>query len=123
MQKYHVFRVLCIQSDMYSDCHIFKVSCIQSVVYSGWHVINAHVFNVVGGAKSKAGWAFGLGLERLAMKLYNVPDVRLFWSEDPGFLSQFNVSDCHTPITYKVQDSSYTVDVIGVGVGVGYLSN
>lgn len=58
--------------------------------------------NISGGVKSKCGWAFGLGLERLAMKLYSIPDVRLFWSEDPGFLSQFAVADCHTPITYKV---------------------
>lgn len=57
----------------------------------------------LGGVQSKVGWAFGLGLERLAMKLYNIPDVRLFWSNDSGFLSQFKVPDCHTPITYKVQ--------------------
>jgi phenylalanyl-tRNA synthetase alpha chain len=35
------------------------------------------------------GWAFGLGLERIAMILYSIPDIRLFWSEDPRFLSQF----------------------------------
>ncbi|PGH05202.1 phenylalanine-tRNA ligase [Blastomyces parvus] len=35
------------------------------------------------------GWAFGLGLERIAMLLFNIPDIRLFWSEDPRFLSQF----------------------------------
>lgn len=42
-----------------------------------------------GGAEHKIGWAFGIGLERLAMKLFNIPDIRLFWSEDPRFLSQF----------------------------------
>ncbi|EER29116.1 hypothetical protein D8B26_000389 [Coccidioides posadasii str. Silveira] len=35
------------------------------------------------------GWAFGLGLERIAMLLFNIPDIRLFWSQDPRFLSQF----------------------------------
>lgn len=48
------------------------------------------------------GWAFGLGLERLAMRLYSIPDIRLFWSEDSRFLDQFNVEDPNTKITYKV---------------------
>lgn len=37
------------------------------------------------------GWAFGLGLERIAMVLFSVPDIRLFWSQDPRFLSQFSL--------------------------------
>ncbi|XP_067016451.1 phenylalanine--tRNA ligase, mitochondrial-like [Acropora muricata] len=51
-----------------------------------------HNILVNGGAEHKIGWAFGIGLERLAMKLFNIPDIRLFWSEDPRFLSQFEAN-------------------------------
>lgn len=35
------------------------------------------------------GIAWGLGLERLAMVLFDIPDIRYFWMEDPKFLEQF----------------------------------
>ncbi|XP_011866566.1 PREDICTED: probable phenylalanine--tRNA ligase, mitochondrial [Vollenhovia emeryi] len=53
------------------------------------------------GAVDRIGWAFGLGLERLAMHLYNIPDIRLFWSNDAGFLNQFKVDDPNARIQYK----------------------
>jgi phenylalanyl-tRNA synthetase alpha chain len=39
---------------------------------------------------SRVGWAFGIGLERIAMLLFGIPDIRLFWSHDQRFLSQFD---------------------------------
>jgi len=53
------------------------------------------------GVTDKIGWAFGIGLERVAMCLYKIPDIRLFWSQDSGFLNQFVTSDVNKPITYK----------------------
>ncbi|OGZ64558.1 MAG: hypothetical protein A3A98_03310 [Candidatus Staskawiczbacteria bacterium RIFCSPLOWO2_01_FULL_40_39] len=35
------------------------------------------------------GWAFGMGIERLAMVKMEIPDIRIFWSEDPRITSQF----------------------------------
>lgn len=48
------------------------------------------------GVPDRIGWAFGVGLERIAMLLFSIPDIRLFWSRDPRFLSQFKTHDVAT---------------------------
>jgi phenylalanyl-tRNA synthetase alpha chain len=35
------------------------------------------------------GWAFGLGIERMAMRKHNIPDIRLQFENDVRFLRQF----------------------------------
>ncbi|KAJ1726540.1 phenylalanyl-tRNA synthetase alpha subunit, mitochondrial [Coemansia biformis] len=42
------------------------------------------------GTPGRIGWAFGFGLERLAMLLFGISDIRLFWSSDPRFAQQFS---------------------------------
>ena len=56
------------------------------------------------GVPHRVGWAFGLGLERIAMLLYSIPDIRLFWSTDSRFLTQFSAS---APIKRFVPFSKY----------------
>lgn len=42
------------------------------------------------GITDKVSWAFGIGLERMAMLLFGIPDIRLFWTLDPRFGAQFS---------------------------------
>ena len=41
-------------------------------------------------SKKYAGFAFGMGVERLAMLRYGVNDLRIFFENDLRFLKQFN---------------------------------
>ena len=36
-----------------------------------------------------SGYAFGMGIERIAMLLYQIPDIRMFYENDKRFLDQF----------------------------------
>lgn len=36
-----------------------------------------------------SGYAFGMGIERIAMLLYQIPDIRMFYENDVRFLEQF----------------------------------
>ena len=54
----------------------------------GCGIIKQELLNNAG-IPDRVGWAFGMGLERIAMLLFSIPDIRLFWSRDPRFLSQF----------------------------------
>ncbi|KPJ07661.1 putative phenylalanyl-tRNA synthetase, mitochondrial [Papilio machaon] len=57
------------------------------------------------GPNNTIAYAFGLGLERIAMALYKIPDIRLMWSEDSGFVSQFQNKKLNEKITYKAVSS------------------
>ena len=56
---------------------------------------------------NEVGWAFGLGLERWAMKLFDINDIRLFWSEDDRFLKQFKEGNITKFKPYSKYPSCY----------------
>ena len=56
----------------------------------GCGMVDPNVFDAVGIDSEKyTGWAFGFGIERLAMKKYGITDIRLLFENDLRFLSQF----------------------------------
>lgn len=59
------------------------------------------------GLGHKQAWAFGLGLERLAMVMFGIPDIRLFWSVDKRFLSQFTPGTVTKFVPYSKYEVCY----------------
>jgi len=56
----------------------------------GAGMVHPKVFKAVGyNPKNWQGFAFGLGLDRMAMLKYNIPDIRLFYENDLRFIEQF----------------------------------
>ena len=56
----------------------------------GSGLVDPNVLSNVGyDPEEVSGFAFGLGLERIAMLRHGVPDIRMFWENDLRFLSQF----------------------------------
>jgi len=66
----------------------------------GCGVVHRDIVKAVG-REDRVGWAFGLGLERLAMVLFSIPDIRLFWSKDERFHSQFATGEIVTFQSYS----------------------
>jgi len=60
------------------------------VEMGGCGMVDPNVFEAVGIDSEKyTGWAFGFGIERLAMRKYGINDIRLFYENDLRFLQQF----------------------------------
>ena len=58
----------------------------------GCGIVHPNVLkNVKINHKQYSGFAFGLGIERLAMLKYGITDLRIFYDNDISFLSQFGV--------------------------------
>ncbi len=57
---------------------------------AGCGMVHPKVFENVGyDPEVWTGWAFGFGIERIAMIRYGINDIRLFYENDLRFLRQF----------------------------------
>jgi len=71
-----------------SPCRVCKRSGWLEILGSG--LIDPAVFQFVGyDADKYSGFAFGMGVERLAMLKHGIGDIRLFYENDLRFLRQF----------------------------------
>jgi phenylalanyl-tRNA synthetase alpha chain len=73
-----------------AGCSVCKQTGWLEILGSG--MVHPAVFEAVGYDPEKVtGFAFGLGLERVAMLKYGVDNIRLFYENDVRFLEQFPV--------------------------------
>ncbi len=69
-------------------CRVCKKTGWIEILGSG--MIDPEVFKMVGyDPEIYSGFAFGLGVERIAMLKYGIDDIRLYYENDLRFLSQF----------------------------------
>ena len=69
-------------------CPVCKGSGWSELLGAG--MVHPNVFRAVGyDPEEFTGFAFGMGLERIAMARYGIPEIRLFLENDVRFLSQF----------------------------------
>lgn len=69
-------------------CKVCKQTGWLEILGAG--MVHPNVFTAVGYNPGEvSGFAFGLGIERIAMLLYDVDDIRLFYENDLRFLEQF----------------------------------
>src|SRR3989338_3582301 len=65
------------------------------------------------GIEGYHGWAFGFGLERLAIASMELPDIRLLWSEDPRVKKQLKLGQKFVELSKyppSVRDISFIVN-------------
>ena len=83
--------------DFAIDCMFCRGEGCRVCGESGWieilgaGMVHPQVLRNVGYDPDRyTGWAFGMGVERLVMLRYGVPDIRYFYQGDLRFLAQFD---------------------------------
>jgi len=77
------------------SCHLCRGKGCRICKQSGWieisgaGMVNPKVFQKVGyDPETTAGYAFGMGVERIAMIKFGIPDIRMLYDNDIRFLRQ-----------------------------------
>ena len=85
-------------ADVFIGCHMCKGSGCGMCKRTGWleilgcGMVHPAVFEAVGYDPQRiTGFAFGMGIERIAMLAYGLDDIRLFYENDLRFLEQFPI--------------------------------
>jgi phenylalanyl-tRNA synthetase alpha chain len=83
-------------ADIYITCFICSGKGCKMCKQAGWleilgcGMVDPNVFRNVGYDPERyTGYAFGMGIERIAALRYGVEDIRLFYENDVRFLNQF----------------------------------
>ena len=78
------------------SCHVCGGAGCRVCKHSGWieiagaGMVNPKVLRAVGyDPEQVTGYAFGMGVERIAMILHGIPDIRMLYDNDVRFLNQF----------------------------------
>lgn len=78
------------------ECTQCKGKGCRSCKYTGWlevlgcGMVHPHVLKAVHISPDEyQGWAFGMGIDRLAMLYYEIDDLRMMFENDLAFLKQF----------------------------------
>lgn len=92
----HFFPFTEPSAEMDISCGICQQKGCRVCSYKGWleilgaGMVDPEVFKAVGyDTEEFSGFAFGMGVERIAMLKYNIEDIRLFFENDLRFLRQF----------------------------------
>ena len=82
--------------EAYVSCHVCDGSGCAVCRHSGWievggsGMVDPNLFEFVGYDPERyTGFAFGWGLERIAVLRHGIPDLRELWRNDPRLLEQF----------------------------------
>ncbi len=83
-------------AEMDISCFLCNGKGCRVCKFSGWleilgcGMVHPNIFkNINVDTEKYSGYAFGMGIERIAMLLYGVDDIRLFYENDVRFLKQF----------------------------------